>query len=487
MNLIYNDALLCDFYEFTMGNGYLKQGKKDTVSCFDLYFRKVPDNGGFAIAAGLQSVIEYIKDLHFEPQDIEYLRSKGLFCEEFLDYLANFKFECDVRAIPEGTPIFPNEPIVTVRGPAIQAQLLETMLLIAINHQSLIATKAHRIVKAAKGRPVFEFGSRRAQGNNAAILGARAAYIAGCAGTACAVCEQLFGIPAVGTMAHSWIQMFDNEYDAFKAYAELYPNACTLLVDTYNVLKSGIPNAIKVHKEVLEPMGSRLKGIRIDSGDVAYLTKKTRKMLDEAGLEDCKIFVSNSLDEYIIRDILSQGAKIDNFGVGERLITSKSEPVFGGVYKVVAVEENGEMIPKIKCSENVEKITNPCEKEIWRLYSNTTGQMLADLIAVRGEEFDFTKPIELFHPDFPWKRKTFENYTAKKLLVPVFEKGELVYDLPSAKEIREYCAEQTGHLWEEVVRFENPESYYVDLSQRLWDTKRALLMKANVKQGNIND
>lgn len=484
MNLIYNDAMLCDFYEFTMGNGYLKHGKKDTVSCFDLYFRKVPDQGGFAIAAGLQSVIDYIKNLHFTKEDIEYLRSKRLFDEDFLNYLATFEFSCDVRAIPEGTPVFPNEPIVTVKGPAIQAQLLETMLLIAINHQSLIATKAHRIVKAAKGRPVFEFGSRRAQGNNAAILGARAAYIAGCAGTACAVCEQLYGIPAVGTMAHSWIQMFDNEYEAFRAYAEQYPTACTLLVDTYNVLKSGIPNAIRVHKEVLEPLGCKLNGIRIDSGDVAYLSKKARKMLDEAGLTDCKIFASNSLDEYIIRDILSQGAQVDIFGVGERLITSKSEPVFGGVYKVVAVEENGEMIPKIKCSENVEKITNPCEKEVWRLYSNTTGQMLADLIAVRGEEFDFTKPIELFHPDFPWKRKTFENYTAKKLLVPVFEKGKQVYNAPDAKAIKEYCAEQTSHLWEEVARFENPEQYYVDLSQKLWDIKRDLLMKANVKQGN---
>lgn len=485
MNLIYNDALLCDFYEFTMGNGYLLKGKKDTVSCFDLYFRKVPDAGGFAIAAGLQSVIDYIKDLHFSEEDIAYLRSKNLFSEEFLDYLRNFEFACDVRAIPEGTPIFPNEPIVTVKGPAIQAQLLETMLLIAINHQSLIATKAHRIVSAAKGRAVFEFGSRRAQGNNAAILGARAAYIAGCAGTACAVCEQLYGIPAVGTMAHSWIQMFNDEYEAFRAYAEMYPNACTLLVDTYSVLKSGVPNAIRVHKEVLEPMGCKLSGIRIDSGDVAYLSKKARKMLDDAGLTDAKIFISNSLDEYIIRDILSQGACVDCFGVGERLITSKSEPVFGGVYKVVAVEENGEMIPKIKCSENVEKITNPCEKEVWRLYSNTTGQMLADLIAVRGEEFDFTKPIELFHPDFPWKRKTFENYTAKKLLVPIFEKGKLVYDSPCAKDIRSYCAEQTGLLWEEVLRFENPEHYYVDLSQKLWDTKRALLMKANeTKQGN---
>ncbi len=487
MNLIYNDAMLCDFYEFTMGNGYFKQGKKETVSCFDLYFRRVPDNGGFAVAAGLQSVIDYIKDLHFSEEDIAYLRSKNLFCEEFLEYLAHFEFTCDVRAVPEGTPIFPNEPIVTVKGPAIQAQLLETMLLIAINHQSLIATKAHRIVKAAKGRPVFEFGSRRAQGNNAAILGARAAYIAGCTGTACAVCEQLYGIPAVGTMAHSWIQMFDSEYEAFKAYAELYPNACTLLVDTYNVLKSGIPNVIRVQKEVLAPLGARMKGVRIDSGDVAYLTKKTRKMLDEAGMEDCQIFVSNSLDEYIIRDILSQGAQIDNFGVGERLITSKSEPVFGGVYKVVAVEEDGKMIPKIKCSENVEKITNPCEKEVWRLFSDTTGQMLADLIAVQGEEFDFTKPIELFHPDFPWKRKVFENYTAVKLLVPIFEKGNLVYDAPSASEIRTYCAEQTGKLWEEVARFENPEHYYVDLSQTLWDTKRALLMKANGKRTNGND
>ena len=484
MNLTYNEAMLCDFYEFTMGNGYLKQGKQDTVSCFDLYFRKVPDQGGFAIAAGLQSVIEYIKDLHFEEEDIEYLRSKKLFTEDFLDYLANFKFTCDVRAVPEGTPIFPNEPIVTVKGPAIQAQLLETMLLIAINHQSLIATKSHRIVKAAKGRPVFEFGSRRAQGTNAAILGARAAYIAGCEGTACAVCEQLYGIPAIGTMAHSWIQMFDSEYEAFKAYAEQYPTACTLLVDTYSVLKSGVPNAIRVHKEILEPLGHKLSGIRIDSGDVAYLSKKARKMLNDAGLTDCKIFVSNSLDEYIIRDILSQGAEVDCFGVGERLITSKSEPVFGGVYKVVAVEEEGKMIPKIKCSENVEKITTPCEKEVWRLYSNTTGQMLADLIAERGEEFDFTKPIELFHPDFPWKRKTFEDYTAKKLLVPIFEQGKPVYESPTTREIRDYCAEQTSHLWEEVARFENPEHYYVDLSQHLWETKRGLLMKANQsKQG----
>ena len=479
MDLVYNDAMLCDFYEFTMGNGYFQNGKKDEISCFDLFFRQIPDRGGFAVAAGLETIIEYIRNLHFDEKDIAYLRSKNQFSEEFLNYLAHFKFTCDVRAVPEGTPIFPNEPIVTVRGPAIQAQLLETMLLIAINHQSLIATKAHRIVTAAQGRPVFEFGSRRAQGNNAAILGARAAYIAGCAGTACTVCEQLYGIPAVGTMAHSWVQMFDSEYESFKAYAELYPTACTLLIDTYNVLKSGLPNAIRVHNEVLAPKGYKLNGVRIDSGDVAYLTKKTRKILDEAGLTDCKIFVSNSLDEYIIRDILSQGAQIDFFGVGERLITSKSEPVFGGVYKVVAVEENGKMVPKIKCSENVEKITTPCEKDVWRLYSNETGHMLADLIAVRGEEFDFTKPIELFHPDFPWKRKTFENYTAKPLLVSVFEQGKQVYHSPTAKQIQTYCAEQTKLLWEELTRFENPENYYVDLSQKLWDTKRALLMTAS--------
>lgn len=471
----YNQTLLCDFYELTMGNGYLLSGKKDMQACFDLYFRKVPDNGGFAIAAGLSEMIEFLEQLHFGKEDIEYLRSKNQFSEEFLQYLADFKFECDVYAVPEGTPIFPNEPLVTVKGPAIQAQLLETMLLLTINHQSLIATKANRIVRAAQGRPVFEFGSRRAQGSNAAILGARAAFVGGCAGTACACCEQLYGIPAVGTMAHSWIQMYDSELEAFEAYARYYPDNCILLVDTYNVIKSGIPNAIKAYENVLKPLGKRLKGIRIDSGDITYLTKKVRKMLDAAGLTDCTIFISNSLDEYIIRDILLQGASIDSFGVGERLITSKSEPVFGGVYKLVATEKDGKYVPKIKLSENVEKITTPGYKKVYRLFSNETGNMIADLIALYDEEFDFTKPITLFDPVYTWKKKTFENYRVEEILKPIYEKGKLVYRTPTVMESKKYCAEQVGRLWDEVKRFENPQTYYVDLSQKLWDVKHSLL------------
>ncbi len=471
----YNLSLLCDFYEFTMGNGYFLSGKKDTNACFDLYFRKVPDEGGFAIAAGLGTVIDYLDNLHFSDEDIETLRAKKMFSEEFLQYLRNFKFSCDVYAVAEGTPVFPNEPLLTVRGPAIQAQLLETMLLLTINHQSLIATKSNRIVRAADGRAVFEFGSRRAQGNNAAVLGARASYIVGCAGTACTVCEQLYGIPAVGTMAHSWIQMYDTEYEAFKTYAECYPDGCTLLIDTYNVLKSGLPNAIRVHNEVLVPMGKRLKGVRIDSGDITYLTRKLRKALDEAGLEDCKIFVSNSLDEYIIRDILQQGAQIDYFGVGERLITSRSEPVFGGVYKMVAVEENGTFTPKIKISENVGKITTPGYKKVYRLFSNQTGKMIVDLIALFDEKFDFTKPITLFDPIYTWKRKTFEDYTVRELLTPIYLNGKRVYETPSIEEIRTYCLNQVNCLWDEVRRFENPQNYYVDLSQNLWDMKQELL------------
>lgn len=471
----YNQTLLCDFYELTMGNGYLLSGKKDMQACFDLYFRKVPDNGGFAIAAGLSEMIEFLEQLHFGKEDIEYLRSKHQFSEEFLQYLADFKFECDVYAVPEGTPIFPNEPLVTVKGPAIQAQLLETMLLLTINHQSLIATKANRIVRAAQGRPVFEFGSRRAQGSNAAILGARAAFVGGCAGTACACCEQLYGIPAVGTMAHSWIQMYDSELEAFEAYARYYPDNCILLVDTYNVIKSGIPNAIKAYENVLKPLGKRLKGIRIDSGDITYLTKKVRKMLDAAGLTDCTIFISNSLDEYIIRDILLQGASIDSFGVGERLITSKSEPVFGGVYKLVATEKDGKYVPKIKLSENVEKITTPGYKKVYRLFSNETGNMIADLIALYDEEFDFTKPITLFDPVYTWKKKTFENYRVEEILKPIYEKGKLVYKTPTVMESKKYCVEQVGRLWDEVKRFENPQTYYVDLSQKLWNVKHSLL------------
>ena len=474
-----NLTLLTDFYELTMGNGYLENGLADTVCCFDLYFRKVPDNGGFAVMCGLEQAINYIKKLSFTDEDIAYLRDKKIFSEKFLDYLRNFKFSCDVWAIPEGTPVFPNEPLVIVKGPAIQAQLMETMLLLCINHQCLIATKAARIVKAADGRAVMEFGSRRAQGSDGAIYGARAAYIGGCAGTACTISDKEMGTPALGTMAHSWVQMFDSELDAFRAYAKCYPDACLLLVDTYNVLKSGIPNAIKVFNE-LRAEGHEPAGIRIDSGDITYLSRKARKMLDDAGFPNAKICISNSLDEYIIEDILRQGACIDSFGVGERLITSRSEPVFGGVYKLTAVEKDGQIIPKIKLSENVTKITTPDFKELWRFYDNNTGKAIADLITCYGEEVDDTKPYTIFDPEHPYKKKTVTDFTAKKLLVQIFDKGECVYESPSATEIRDFCREQIGTLWSEVTRFENPHEYYVDLSKKLWDKKNDLLNEMSV-------
>ena len=462
-----------------MGNGYLENGLADTVCCFDLYFRKVPDNGGFAVMCGLEQAINYIKKLSFTDEDIAYLRDKKIFSEKFLDYLRSFKFSCDVWAIPEGTPVFPNEPLVIVKGPAIQAQLMETMLLLCINHQCLIATKAARIVKAADGRAVMEFGSRRAQGSDGAIYGARAAYIGGCAGTACTISDKEMGTPALGTMAHSWVQMFDSELDAFRAYAKCYPDACLLLVDTYNVLKSGIPNAIKVFNE-LRAEGHEPAGIRIDSGDITYLSRKARKMLDDAGFPNAKICISNSLDEYIIEDILRQGACIDSFGVGERLITSRSEPVFGGVYKLTAVEKDGQIIPKIKLSENVTKITTPDFKELWRFYDKTTGKAIADLITCYGEEVDDTKPYTIFDPEHPYKKKTVTDFTAKKLLVQIFDKGECVYESPSATEIRDFCREQIGTLWSEVTRFENPHEYYVDLSKKLWDKKNDLLNEMSV-------
>lgn len=474
-----NLTLLTDFYELTMGNGYLENGLADTVCCFDLYFRKVPDNGGFAVMCGLEQAINYIKKLSFTDEDIAYLRDKKIFSEKFLDYLRNFKFSCDVWAIPEGTPVFPNEPLVIVKGPAIQAQLMETMLLLCINHQCLIATKAARIVKAADGRAVMEFGSRRAQGSDGAIYGARAAYIGGCAGTACTISDKEMGTPALGTMAHSWVQMFDSELDAFRAYAKCYPDACLLLVDTYNVLKSGIPNAIKVFNE-LRAEGHEPAGIRIDSGDITYLSRKARKMLDDAGFPNAKICISNSLDEYIIEDILRQGACIDSFGVGERLITSRSEPVFGGVYKLTAVEKDGQIIPKIKLSENVTKITTPDFKELWRFYDKTTGKAIADFITCYGEEVDDTKPYTIFDPEHPYKKKTVTDFTAKKLLVQIFDKGECVYESPSATEIRDFCHEQIGTLWSEVTRFENPHEYYVDLSKKLWDKKNDLLNEMSV-------
>ncbi len=471
-----NLTMLCDFYELTMGNGYFERGYKDTICYFDLFFRRCPDGGGFAIAAGLEQIIQYIQDLHFSAEDIEYLRGRKLFSEEFLQYLADFKFTGDIWAVPEGTPIFPQEPIITVRAPAIEAQLIETFLLLSVNHQSLIATKANRVVRAAQGRTVLEFGSRRAQGSDAAILGARAAYIGGCHGTACTISDQLFGVYAGGTMAHAWVQMFDSEYEAFKAYCETYPTNATLLVDTYNTLKSGIPNAIRVFNEVLKPKGITKCGIRLDSGDMAYLSQKARKMLDDAGWTECKISVSNSLDEYIIQDLLQQGAKIDMFGVGERLITARSEPVFGGVYKLAAVvEKDGTIQPRIKISENVGKITNPHFKRLYRFYGNDTGKAIADYLCLYDEAVDDTKDLEIFDPEATWKTKTVYNFTAKELQVPIFQKGELVYRCPSLEEIRTYCQEQVGMLWDEVKRFDNPHTYYVDLSQKLWDIKYGLL------------
>ena len=473
-----NLTMLCDFYELTMSQGYFEKGYRDRITYFDLFFRRCPDGGGFAIAAGLELIIDYIKNLHFSAEDIEYLRSREMFSEEFLAYLADFRFTGDIWAVPEGTPIFPHEPIITVRAPAIEAQLIETFLLLCINHQSLIATKANRVVRAAQGRTVLEFGSRRAQGADAAILGARAAYIGGCNGTACTISGQIYGVYAGGTMAHAWVQMFDSEYEAFKAYCEMYPNNATLLVDTYNTLKSGVPNAIRVFNEVLKPKGITKCGIRLDSGDMTYLTKKARQMLDEAGWTECQISVSNSLDEYIIQDILRQGAQIDVFGVGERLITARSEPVFGGVYKVAAVEDkDGVIVPKIKISENVGKITNPHYKKLYRFIGNDTGKAIADYLCVYDETVDDSQDIEIFDPEATWKRKTVYNYTAKELQVPVFQKGELVYKSPELSDIRDYCLAQVDTLWDEIKRFDNPQNYYVDLSQKLWDIKYALLKK----------
>ena len=467
-----NYTMLTDFYELTMGNGYFQTGLADRICYFDVFFRNVPDGGGFAIAAGLAQVVDYIQNLRFDEEDIAYLRGKNCFSPEFLDYLRKFRFTGDIWAVPEGTPIFPREPILTVRAPAIQAQFVETYLLLALNHQSLIATKSNRIVRAAEGRPVSEFGSRRAQGSDGAVLGARASYIAGCSGTACAMADELYGTPATGTMAHSWVQMFPDEYTAFKTYCQVYPQAATLLVDTYNVLHSGVPNAIRVFQE----LGITSGGIRIDSGDLTYLSKQARKMLDNAGLPGIKIVASNSLDEYIIRDLITQGARIDAFGVGERLITSKSEPVFGGVYKLAAIEgEGGTVIPKIKISENAGKVTVPHFKKVYRLFENATGKAMADYICVHDEQPDFTQPLELFDPEATWKRKTVTDYTVRSLLVPIFKDGELVYQIPTIQESRAHCQREVDSLWDEVKRFEYPHNYYVDLSQKLWDVRAALL------------
>jgi nicotinate phosphoribosyltransferase len=472
-----NLSMLMDFYELTMSNGYLVNGLHERVAVFDLFFRSLPDNAGFAIFAGLEQFVDYLRALSFTGDDIEYLRSKKIFDERFLEYLRTFEFSCDVWAMREGSPMFPGEPVIVVRGPVIQAQMLETMALLTINHQSMIATKANRIVRAAQGRPIMEFGARRAQGGDASVYGARAAFIGGCKSSSNTIADRDLSVPATGTMAHSWVQSFDSELDAFRAYAETYPQSCTLLVDTYNTLKSGIPNAIRVFDEVLRPKGRRPRGIRIDSGDIAYLSKKARKMLDDAGYGEVSIIASTALDEYIIRDLLIQGAEVDSFGVGESLITSKSSPVMGGVYKLVAMEKNGGFAPKIKVSETLEKITTPGFKTSYRVFSRETGQAIADYVTLFDETPDPAEPLVLFDPNAPWKKKTVENYELEKLLVPVFKNGRRVYDPPKLDEIQAYCAKELERLWDEVKRFEYPHAYYVDFSRRLYDMKQSLLME----------
>lgn len=475
-----NLTMLVDFYELTMGNGYFNKNLKNQIAYFDMFFRRVPDGGGYCIMAGVEQLIQYLSNLKFTDKDLEFLRNKNMFNEEFLNYLKNFKFSCDVWAIPEGNPVFPNEPLVIVKGPIIQAQFIETMILLTINHQTLIATKANRICSASNGKPVIELGSRRAQGYDGAIYGARAAIIGGCDSTACTLSEQLFNIPAKGTMAHSWVQLYDTEYEAFKSWCEIYPDEAVLLIDTYSVLKSGLPNAIKAFDEVLKPLGKRPVGIRIDSGDITYLTKHCRNILDKAGYSDCKIIVSNSLDEYIIRDVLEQGACIDSFGVGERLITAKSEPVFGGVYKLSAIEKENKIIPKIKISENDEKVTNPGFKKVIRIFEKETNMAIADLLTLNDEIIDENKELEIFDSVHTWKRKKIRNYYTKDLLVPIFKKGKLVYNSPSVLDIQEFSKEECKKFWPEVLRLENPHKYYVDLSNELWDLKQQLLHKSNV-------
>ena len=473
-----NLSLLTDFYELTMAGGYLKNGRENRTACFDMFFRKVPDRGGFGIMAGLEQLVDELEHLSFFHDDIDYLRSLSLFDEAFLQYLSNFRFSCDVWAVPEGTPIFPMEPIVTVVGPVAQAQLIETLLLITINYQSLVATKANRIVRATQGRPVHEYGARRAHGASAAVYGARAAYIAGCAGTSCTLAGKRFGIPVTGTMAHSWVQNFDTELEAFEAYARQFPQNCVLLVDTYNTLQSGVPNAIKAFDSVVVPAGFRPRAIRIDSGDITYLSKKARRMLDEAGYPDCEIIASNSVDEYIIRDLFIEGARVDMFGVGERLITASSDPVFGGVYKLSALaDETGTLQPRIKLSDNVSKVTIPCRKQVWRLFDRHTGKALADVVTKFDEVVDDRGDYEIFDPDHTWKRKTVTDFIARPMLHPVMQDGKCVYGRPSIEEIRAYAAEQNATLWDEVCRLENPHAYYVDLSAPLWEERDRLLKK----------
>ena len=467
-------VLMMDYYALTMAQSHFNQGRQHEIAYFDYFFRTVPDNGGYAIFAGLTQVLDYLEFLHFTPDDIAFLRSKGVFTAEFLDYLANFRFRGDVRAVPEGSVIFPHEPLLTVRAPLIDCQLIEAYLLLTLNHQSRIATKAARIVHEAAGRPVFEFGARRAHGGDAAHYGARAAYIGGVAATANTYSEYTSGIPVVGTMAHAFVQSFDSEYEAFLQYAKTWPDSTVLLVDTYDTLRQGIPNAIRVHQEYLAPRGHALRGIRIDSGDLAYLSNRAREMLDAAGLHNTKITVSNSLDEYLIKDLVQQGAAIDNFGVGERLITAKSNPVFGGVYKIVALEKDGAIVPKIKISETLAKTTTPGYKQLWRLY-DAGGKAIADVITLHGEEIDDSKPYELFDPEYPWKRKTVTGFRAEKRLQTWMEAGARSTAMPSLTDVRAYCQREQQTLWDEIRRLENPHGYYVDLSQALWQLKQDLI------------
>lgn len=471
-----NLSILTDFYELTMANGFFQSPLRDTVGVFDIFFRKVPDNGGFVIFCGLEQAIDYLENLKFTKEDIDYLKSKNMFCDEFLNYLENFEFKCNVWSMKEGTPIFPKEPFFVVEGPIVQAQLLETALLVILNHQSLIATKANRIVRSAMGRPVQEFGARRAQGVDAANYGTRASYIGGCVSTSNTMMDRDFSIPASGTMAHSWVQMFSDEYTAFKTYATLYPDSTVLLVDTYNVVKSGIPNAIKVFNDVLKPMGKRPVGVRIDSGDISYLSKKARKMLDEAGYEDVKIIASNALDEYIIRDLFINDAKIDSFGVGECMITSKTAPVLGGVYKLAAVKNaDGSYTPKIKISESAEKLTLPYLKQVYRIFSKDTGKALADYISIYDENVENLQEITIFSPTEPWKKQTLSNVDIKPMLIPIFKEGKKVYENPDVHTVRKFCLDSIEYLWDEVKRFEYPHLYYVDYSEKLWKEQHRLL------------
>ena len=472
-----NLTLVMDFYELTMSQVYFNEGKMDEVVTFDLFYRKNPDNAGYAVCAGLDQAIDLVLNFKFNADDIEYLRSTHCFNEAFLEYLSKFKFKGDIYAIHEGTPVFPYEPIVRVKGNIIEAQLLETGLLLCINHETMIASKARRIVTAAGGRPIMEFGARRSHNFDAAIYGARAAYIGGVAGTATAYAGKEFHMPALGTMAHSFVQSFDTELDAFKAYCKSYPTSATLLLDTYDTLRSGLPNAIKAAKEVLEPAGYRLKGVRIDSGDMAYLSKQIRKELDANGMTDCNIVISNSLDEYLIESLLAQGAKIDSMGVGENLICSKSSPVFGGVYKLTSIFKDGVSIPKIKRSENIEKITNPGYKDLYRIYDLESGMAMADVMALHDEVLNPDDDLTIYHQMNTWKNKTFKGgtYRLRSLLAPIFIDGKLVYDRPGLEEIREFSQKAFETIWEEVKRFTYPQTYYVDLTKNLSDLKHKLL------------